>query len=169
MTIVWGSGASTLLCIHNFLFLSIPIVTTLQVSYTSLQRASILQAQGLLLRPQCQGVERTDNRFGAPCRKGCEHWSAPNHNSQFVGAGGVSRWEFCIAECPTHEFCMGSQGTPKCAANGTKRGRHSGTDPLQSSSHCSSFVLEFSGACKIWMYPNSEQSLSNRWTCITPI
>ena len=157
MTIVWGSRASSLLCIHNFLFLSIPIVTDLQVSYTGLQQASILQAQGLLLRPQCRGVQRTDNRFGAPCGKGCEHWSAPNHSSQFVGAAGVSRWEFCIVECPTREFYLGSQGTPKCVVNGTTRGSHFGSDPLQNSSHCSSFVLGFLGACKIWMYPNSEQ------------
>ena len=45
-----------------------------------------MQAQGLLLRPQCRGVERTDNRFAASCGKGCEHWSTPNHSSQFVGA-----------------------------------------------------------------------------------
>ena len=85
MTIVWGSGAS---CLERpQLPVSFkPTVTALQVSYTGLQRASILQAQGLLLRPQCRGVERTDNRFAASCGKGCEHWSTPNHSSQFVGA-----------------------------------------------------------------------------------
>ena len=24
--------------------------------------------------------------FGAPCGKGCEHWSTPNHSSHFIGA-----------------------------------------------------------------------------------
>ena len=32
-----GSRASSLLCVHNFLFLSIPVVIALQVSYTGLQ------------------------------------------------------------------------------------------------------------------------------------
>ena len=71
MTIVLGSRASSLLCIHNFLFLSIPAVTALQVLYTGLQRASILQAQGDGIvrgsRVPCLAYQDSQLRFAASC------------------------------------------------------------------------------------------------------